>query len=126
MVRLRQRMELLKSQQQAAKQAAKESKKRALSDQVQDATAGEPVTKHSKQSKTTAGASSSKDTGTLRHTLSKDKEVEELAKKSIANDPKSSDVFKSLFTSSDAAQTRDHAHWVTYNPYYWFILIFLF
>ena len=50
MVRLRQRMELLKSQQQAAKQAAKESKKRALSDQVQDATAGEPVTKHSKQS----------------------------------------------------------------------------
>lgn len=37
---------------------------------------------------------------------------------SVAKDPQSSEVYKSLFTShkSDKEQTR--AHWVTYNPFY--------
>lgn len=37
---------------------------------------------------------------------------------SVAKDPQSSEVYKSLFTShrNDKEQTR--AHWVTYNPFY--------
>jgi hypothetical protein len=37
---------------------------------------------------------------------------------SIANDPKASDVFKSLFTSHHNAQEQNKAHWITYNPFY--------
>lgn len=37
---------------------------------------------------------------------------------SVANDPKASAVYKSLFTSHESAQTQDRAHWVTYNPFY--------
>lgn len=37
---------------------------------------------------------------------------------SIANDPKASNVFKSLFTSHSKAQEQNKAHWITYNPFY--------
>ncbi|PSN36562.1 Protein RTF2 [Blattella germanica] len=37
---------------------------------------------------------------------------------SVANDPKASDVFKSLFTSHQKARQQDKAHWITYNPFY--------
>ena len=37
---------------------------------------------------------------------------------SVAKDPNASDVFKSLFTSSDKAKNQTKAHWVTYNPFY--------
>lgn len=37
---------------------------------------------------------------------------------SVAEDPKASAVFKSLFTSHESEQKQDRAHWVTYNPHY--------
>lgn len=37
---------------------------------------------------------------------------------SVANDPKSSDVYKSLFTSHKSEQEQERAHWVTFNPFY--------
>lgn len=37
---------------------------------------------------------------------------------SVANDPKASAVYKSLFTSHESAELQDRAHWVTYNPFY--------
>lgn len=36
----------------------------------------------------------------------------------IAEDPNASQVFKSIFTSSDKAKNQTKAHWVTYNPFY--------
>jgi len=37
---------------------------------------------------------------------------------SIAKDPKTSEVFKSIFTTHKSAAQQDRAHWVTYNPFY--------
>lgn len=37
---------------------------------------------------------------------------------SVANDPKSSEVFKSIFTSHKSEKDQQRAHWVTYNPFY--------
>jgi hypothetical protein len=37
---------------------------------------------------------------------------------SVANDPKATDVFKSLFTTHQKAQQQTKAHWITYNPFY--------
>lgn len=37
---------------------------------------------------------------------------------SIAKDPQSSEVYKSLFTSHKTDQEQKRAHWVTYNPFY--------
>lgn len=37
---------------------------------------------------------------------------------SVENDPKATEVYKSLFTSHDSARTQERAHWVTYNPFY--------
>lgn len=37
---------------------------------------------------------------------------------SVAEDPKASDVYKSLFTTHETEKTQGRAHWVTYNPYY--------
>lgn len=37
---------------------------------------------------------------------------------SIANDPQSSEVYKSLFTSHKSEEEQKRAHWVTYNPFY--------
>jgi len=41
-------------------------------------------------------------------------------KSSIQQDPTKSDLYKSLFTTSDAAKKKEKnkAHWVTYNPLY--------
>lgn len=38
---------------------------------------------------------------------------------SIQKDPKTSQTFKSLFTTSEQAKNQKHAHWVTYNPLYY-------
>lgn len=37
---------------------------------------------------------------------------------SIAKDPQSSEVYKSIFTSHKTDQEQKRAHWVTYNPFY--------
>ncbi|KAJ0182784.1 hypothetical protein K1T71_002153 [Dendrolimus kikuchii] len=37
---------------------------------------------------------------------------------SVAKDPQSSEVFKSLFTSHKDDKQQQRAHWVTYNPFY--------
>lgn len=37
---------------------------------------------------------------------------------SVASDPKSSEVYKSLFTSHKTEKEQQRAHWVTYNPFY--------
>lgn len=37
---------------------------------------------------------------------------------SVANDPQSSEVYKSLFTSHSTDKEQERAHWVTYNPFY--------
>ncbi|XP_013191990.1 replication termination factor 2 [Amyelois transitella] len=37
---------------------------------------------------------------------------------SVAKDPQSSEVYKSLFTSHKSDQEQNRAHWVTYNPFY--------
>jgi len=41
-------------------------------------------------------------------------------KTSIQQDPSTSNLYKSLFTTSDAAKQKEKnkAHWVTYNPLY--------
>lgn len=46
------------------------------------------------------------------------KKLKEGSSSSVANDPKASAVYKSLFTSHESAQQQDRAHWVTYNPFY--------
>jgi hypothetical protein len=38
---------------------------------------------------------------------------------SIAQDPKNTEVYKSLFTSHESEQKQDRAHWVTFNPHYY-------
>jgi len=38
--------------------------------------------------------------------------------KSVQDDPNVSDVYKSLFTSSEKAKNQTKAHWVTFNPQY--------
>lgn len=37
---------------------------------------------------------------------------------SVAQDPKASEVYKSLFTSHHKANEQVKAHWITYNPFY--------
>ena len=37
---------------------------------------------------------------------------------SVAQDPKATEVYKSIFTSHDDEKQQDRAHWVTYNPFY--------
>lgn len=37
---------------------------------------------------------------------------------SVANDPASTEVYKSLFTTHKDEQEQTRAHWVTYNPFY--------
>lgn len=37
---------------------------------------------------------------------------------SVAKDPQTSEVYKSLFTSHKTDQNQKRAHWVTYNPFY--------
>jgi len=37
---------------------------------------------------------------------------------SVAEDPKASEVFKSLFTTHAKAKNQTKGHWVTYNPFY--------
>lgn len=37
---------------------------------------------------------------------------------SIAKDKKTSEVYKSLFTSHKSEQEQNRAHWITYNPFY--------
>ncbi|KAG8288716.1 Protein RTF2 [Homalodisca vitripennis] len=37
---------------------------------------------------------------------------------SVSKDPQASEVFKSLFTTSQKAQDQTRAHWITYNPFY--------
>lgn len=37
---------------------------------------------------------------------------------SVAEDPKASEVYKSLFTTHETEQNQGRAHWVTYNPHY--------
>uniref|UniRef100_A0A1B6MPX8 Replication termination factor 2 n=1 Tax=Graphocephala atropunctata TaxID=36148 RepID=A0A1B6MPX8_9HEMI len=37
---------------------------------------------------------------------------------SVAKDPQATEVFKSLFTTSQKAQDQTRAHWITYNPFY--------
>lgn len=46
------------------------------------------------------------------------KKLKEDGEFSVANDPKATAVYKSLFTSHESAQQQDRAHWVTYNPFY--------
>lgn len=46
------------------------------------------------------------------------KKLKETSEYSVANDPKATAVYKSLFTSHESAQQQDRAHWVTYNPFY--------
>lgn len=36
----------------------------------------------------------------------------------VSDDPKSTEVYKSLFTSHKTAAEQERAHWVTYNPFY--------
>lgn len=38
--------------------------------------------------------------------------------KAIQEDPNTSTVYKSLFTTSEACKKQPRAHWVTYNPQY--------
>lgn len=37
---------------------------------------------------------------------------------SVANEPKATDVYKSLFHTHKSEQEQTRAHWVTYNPFY--------
>ncbi|XP_035446877.1 replication termination factor 2 [Spodoptera frugiperda] len=37
---------------------------------------------------------------------------------SVAKDPQTSEVYKSLFTSHKTDKSQQRAHWVTYNPFY--------
>jgi hypothetical protein len=36
----------------------------------------------------------------------------------VQDDKKTTEVYKSLFTSHESEQQQDRAHWVTYNPFY--------
>lgn len=47
------------------------------------------------------------------------KEEKEKAERSVQKDNSKSDVFKSLFTTSEEAKKRPTSHWVTYNPLYY-------
>lgn len=46
------------------------------------------------------------------------KKLKDGSEYSVANDPKATAVYKSLFTTHESAQLQDRAHWVTYNPFY--------
>lgn len=37
---------------------------------------------------------------------------------SVADDPTSTEVYKSLFTTHKDEQEQTRAHWITYNPFY--------
>lgn len=37
---------------------------------------------------------------------------------SVAKDPQTSEVYRSLFTSHQSEKEQQRAHWVTYNPFY--------
>jgi len=37
---------------------------------------------------------------------------------SVSKDPNASEVYKSLFTTHNTADTQQRAHWITYNPFY--------
>lgn len=36
----------------------------------------------------------------------------------VKDDPKATEVYKSLFTSHESEQNQGRAHWITYNPFY--------
>ena len=46
------------------------------------------------------------------------KKVDAKKPKSIQEDPNASDVFKSLFNTSEKAKNQTRGHWVTFNPQY--------
>ncbi|KAK0426383.1 hypothetical protein QR680_009682 [Steinernema hermaphroditum] len=88
----------------AAKKAAKAAKANGA---VEEVDCAGPSTKNGE-------ASSSKQEKPTEKTAPKRKADPTV--KSVQDDPTASKVFKSLFTSSDAAKKRPQAHWVTYNP----------
>jgi len=69
------------------------------------------ITKKLTNGESTTTASSSSSTITKKLTN---------GKSSIQQDPTKSDLYKSLFTTSDAAKKKElnKAHWITYNPLY--------
>ena len=108
--KLKYRIELRREQHKLEKKAAKDAKKRPADSKDDAAPSKAPKTKASTSASHTAG---------FRGSLSKtDPDVLKLTKTSVAKDPSASEVFKSLFTSSDNAKKQDHAHWVTHNPFY--------
>ncbi|UJR15930.1 hypothetical protein I4U23_002850 [Adineta vaga] len=74
--------------------------------------------------KSTNGASASSSSSTIpKATTSKIASGSKVTntKSTIQQDPTKSDLYKSLFTTSDAAKKKEKnkAHWVTYNPLYY-------
>lgn len=62
---------------------------------------------------TSTSVASGSGTSSSMKTLSKEKTLTALQK-----DPKSSNVYKSLFTSSEECKKKPEQHWITYNPLY--------
>lgn len=62
---------------------------------------------------TSTAVASGSGTSSSMKTLSKEKTLTALQK-----DPKSSNVYKSLFTSSEECKKKPEQHWITYNPLY--------
>jgi len=66
-----------------------------------------------------ADISGSKKSKKIKVEKKADVEKASVKSKSIQEDPSSSKVFKSLFTTSEVAKAQPRAHWVTYNPLYY-------
>lgn len=111
LAKLKHRKELA-AQAKADKKAAKSSKKEASSTVA--STPSDP-TKNKKRSIDQV-SSSFKGVTTIRNPIS----LTDTNKKpkSVQDDPKASDTYKSLFNTCDKAKKQTQGHWVTFNPQY--------
>jgi len=73
-----------------------------------------------KKTKIESTAASTHASSSTTTKVSTSKIISTNGKTSIQQDPTTSDLYKSLFTTSDAAKKKEKnkAHWVTYNPLY--------
>ncbi|XP_054153696.1 replication termination factor 2-like [Oppia nitens] len=81
---------------------------------VQSSTSGTTTTTRPQPSAAAAASTSSATTSTSSKLVDKSSKLY-----SVANDPKASETYKSLFTSHETARKQPKAHWVTFNPCYY-------
>ncbi|KAK2194171.1 hypothetical protein NP493_2g18025 [Ridgeia piscesae] len=115
-------VEALRSRIEARRQRAKMEKKAKRKHKLEAAEGQAGSSKHTKSDTTTATKQTTSKSTNGKADGDKTKvedEMTKLMRRQIQKDPKASAVYKSLFTTSEAALNQPKPHWITHNPQYY-------